>query len=70
MQPVVDYLNGVPLAGLMLVVTLGYLLGRVSIRGVDIGPAGGTLVVALLFGHLGLSLHGLYGESVPPVTVG
>jgi putative transport protein len=50
-----QFLESVPLAGLMLVITLGYSLGRASIRGVSLGPAGATLFIALLLGHLGLS---------------
>jgi putative transport protein len=56
MQTVVDYLNGVPLAGLMLVVTCGYSLGRVTFRRVSLGPAAGTLFAALWMGHLGLEV--------------
>ncbi len=59
-----------PLAGLMLVVTIGFVLGRVRMWGIDAGPAGGTVVVALAFGAAGLSLEELYGESVPPITIG
>ncbi|MCA8959929.1 MAG: hypothetical protein KDC38_05430, partial [Planctomycetes bacterium] len=51
---VVDFLNRVPLAGLMLVIALGHALGRVSVRRIALGPAGGTLFVALLAGHFGL----------------
>lgn len=70
MDAVIAYLNDVPLASLMLVVSLGFVVGRVSWRGVWVGTAASTLVVALLLGHLGLSLRGLYGEVLPPVTVG
>ncbi len=66
----IDYLNRVPLAGLMLVVTLGYLVGRLSWRGITVGPAGGTVTVGLLLGHVGLSLEALYGGLLPDVTVG
>jgi putative transport protein len=66
----VAYFVRVPLAGLMLVVTLGYLLGRANFRGFIAGPGGGTLAVALLFGWLGLSLENLYGGVQPALTVG
>ncbi len=62
MAQVIQQLNQLPLAGLMLVVTLGYLLGRPMWRGISLGPAGGTLFVGLLAGHLGLSFDRLYGE--------
>lgn len=70
MRGLVEALNDVPLAGLMLVVALGFTLGRVAWRGVSLGPAGGTLFVALLFGSLGLSFRGLYGAPDPELTVG
>lgn len=63
-------LSQAPLAGLMLVVTFGYLLGRLNWRGFSPGPAGGTLAVALLAGYAGMSLETLYGGSVPTLTVG
>ncbi len=50
----IDFLNAMPLAGLMLVVALGFTLGRLTWRGMSIGPAGGTLGIALAFGMLGL----------------
>jgi putative transport protein len=66
----VDWLNGIPLAGLMLVVALGYGLGRLSWRGLSLGPAGGTLLVALLLGRQGLGFAHLYGGGEPALTVG
>ncbi len=50
-----DWVNGVPLAGLMAVIALGWSLGRLSAGGVELGPAAATLFVALALGHLGLS---------------
>jgi putative transport protein len=64
-----ESLNEIPLAGLMLVVTLGFLLGRVTWRGISLGPAGGTLLVAILLGRAGLSFRSLYGED-PRLTLG
>ena len=70
MTAALSILSEQPLAGLMLVVTLGFVLGRIRVRGIDVGPAGGTLVIALAFGAAGLSLEKLYGDAVPPVTIG
>lgn len=70
MDTVLEKLSEVPLAGLMLVVTLGFLLGRVAWRGFSPGPAGGTLAVAILLGWLGLDMTLLYGESEPKLTIG
>ncbi len=65
-----QHLNTVPLAGLMLVVTLGYLLGRIEWRGLCLGPAGGTMGIAILCGALGLSFQQLYSAADPRITVG
>lgn len=70
MQSFIAFLNEVPLAGLMLVVALGYTLGRQSIRGISLGPAGGTLAIALLVGFLGLSFRDMYGSEDPHLTLG
>jgi putative transport protein len=70
MSEALRLLNEIPLAGLMLVVTLGFLLGRVSWRGISAGPAGGTLLVAVGLGLGGLDMKALYGGTEPTVTVG
>lgn len=67
---ILEVLSQVPLAGLMVVVTFGYLLGRLNWRGFSLGPAGGTLAIALLIGYSGMSLEMLYGGQVPALTVG
>ena len=70
MQDAIKFLNELPLAGLMLVVAAGYSIGRLSFKGMSPGPAGGTLIAALLLGWLGLDLMLLYGSAEPEVTVG
>ena len=39
------------LAGIFIVTTLGYLLGRITIKGVSLGTAG-VFLVAILYGYL------------------
>ncbi len=70
MATITTALNQIPFAGLMLVVALGYLLGRIGRRGISLGPAGGTVVVALLLGACGLSFQSLYGADTPAMTLG
>ncbi|MEO1368874.1 MAG: TrkA C-terminal domain-containing protein, partial [Acidobacteriota bacterium] len=70
MAALIDLLNNLPLAGLMLVVALGFTLGRLEWRQTALGPAGGTLLVALFFGALGLDFQHLYSERDPRITVG
>lgn len=69
MNGLVDALNDAPLAAYMLVVALGFLVGRLGWRGFALGPAGGTLLVALFAGALGLSFDALYGPE-HAVTLG
>jgi putative transport protein len=70
MQELIRWFNTIPLAGLMLVVAIGFTLGRLRWRGISLGPAGGTLLIALLLGRAGLSFRDLYGSSDPLLTVG
>lgn len=70
LDAILQLLTDVPLAGLMLVVTFGFIAGRITWRGVNAGPAGGTLGVALLAGYAGITLEGLYGGTTPALTVG
>lgn len=70
MTQAIQTLNAIPLAGLMLVVTLGFLLGRLAWRGMSLGPAGGTMGVAIALGAAGLSFSQLYSASQPRITVG
>ena len=70
MQPL-DFFDQAPLAGFMLVVALGFSLGRLDVRGLALGPAGGTLLVAVTLGALGLDFSHLYvSESMPRLTLG
>lgn len=66
----IEIFRTTPLAGLMAVVTLGYLLGRWQVRGLALGPAAGTLIVGLGAGYFGLSLADIYGDPLPDLTVG
>jgi len=54
----------------MFVVALGFTLGRLSWRGLSLGPAAGTILVALWLGRSGLSLEEMYGGTRPPLTLG
>ncbi|HRV33745.1 MAG TPA: hypothetical protein P5281_05380 [Anaerovoracaceae bacterium] len=38
------------IAILFLIMTLGYLLGRITVKGVNLGSSG-IILVALVFGH-------------------
>ena len=70
MQPL-DFFDQAPLAGFMLVVALGFSLGRLDFRGLTLGPAGGTLLVAVTLGALGLDFSHLYvSEGEPRLTLG
>lgn len=49
MQTIFDLIN-TPLICVFLIATLGYLIGGIKIKGIEIGTAG-VLLVALVFGH-------------------
>ncbi|MHC4956575.1 MAG: aspartate-alanine antiporter-like transporter [Planctomycetota bacterium] len=66
----IEHLNDWPLAGYMVVVALGFTLGRITWRGFSLGPAGGTIVVALLFARAGVSIEKMYGGAIPSLTLG
>lgn len=70
MTTIIEQLNHMPLASFMLVVAVGYALGRVGWRGIALGPAGGTLGFAILLGALGLDFSALYGSTAPKLTIG
>jgi putative transport protein len=70
LEAIRQLLNGTPLAALMLVVTFGYVAGRIGWRGIEAGSAGGTLGIAILAGYLGLTLEELYGGTKPALTIG
>ena len=52
-----EFLRGNPVGMLFLVLGLGYLVGKTSIRGFELGSISGVLFVGLLFGHFGYSLN-------------
>ncbi|MBX3460405.1 MAG: hypothetical protein KF696_10665 [Planctomycetes bacterium] len=73
MDPLIELLNRIPLAGLMLVVAVGWLVGRIEIRGISLSPSGGVLLTALLMGFLGMDFNALYGATggvLPRMTIG
>ncbi|NOR67614.1 MAG: transporter [Woeseiaceae bacterium] len=48
-----EFLRGNPVGLLFLVLGLGYLVGKMRIRGFDMGSISGVLFVGLIFGHFG-----------------
>ncbi len=69
MERVLQALNGIPLAGVMLVVAAGFLIGRLQWRGLSLGPAGGTVAIALFLGNAGLAVDHFYGDGDGDATV-
>jgi len=60
-----------PLGIYMLIVAVGFTLGRLSWRGLALGPAAGTLVLAMALGRLDLaSVERIYGGERPDITLG
>ena len=50
---VYELFKATPALVVFVVIGLGYFLGKLNIRGFELGPTGGVLLVGLLFGHLG-----------------
>ena len=57
MTAINEFLHGNAVGLLFLVLGLGYLVGKFSIRGFELGSISGVLFVGLAFGHYGYSLH-------------
>ena len=56
-----------------VVIGLGYFLGKLNIRGFELGPTGGVLLIGLLFGHFGfegIPLLGTIGFTIFIYSVG
>ena len=54
----INYLQQNPVLVFFLTLSLGYLIGRISLFGISLGPVGGVLIAGLIFGHLGFSAYG------------
>lgn len=52
-----EFLHGNAVATMFLVLGLGYLVGKTSIRGFNLGSISGVLFVGLVLGHYGYSLN-------------
>jgi putative transport protein len=52
-----EFLRDQPVLVFFLVLSLGYLVGNIRLAGISLGSVGGVLLVGLLFGHLGFSMH-------------
>lgn len=46
---------------IFVAIGLGYLIGKVNIKGFELGPTGGVLIIGLLFGHFGYAGDPLLG---------
>lgn len=51
-----SFLKSQPVFTLFLVISLGYLVGRIRVGGISTGAVGGVLLIGLVFGHFGFSV--------------
>jgi putative transport protein len=51
----IEFLRSQPVLTFWLVIGLGYVIGRIGIAGITLGPPGGVLIAGLLFGHFGFT---------------
>ena len=72
-KTVTEFISGLnPLLALFLIAALGYLLGGIKIKGIELGTAG-VLLVALVFGHFGCEMPTLirdFGLALFVTSVG
>ena len=54
--PVLDFLRSNPVFTLFIVLGCGYLLGRIRLGPIALGPVAGALLVSLLFGQYGFKI--------------
>lgn len=54
----INYLQQNPVLVFFLTLSLGYLIGRISLFGISLGPVGGVLIAGLVFGHFGFTVYG------------
>lgn len=52
-----NYLLQNPILVFFMVLSLGYLIGNIGIRGISLGPVGGVLIAGLFFGHFGFTMY-------------
>ena len=57
MEQIAQFMHGQPVLVFFLVLSLGYLVGRVEVAGISLGAAGGVLLAGLLFGHFGFDMY-------------
>ncbi len=53
----VAFLQQQPVLVFFIVLSLGYLVGRLTLGGISLGPAGGVLLAGLAFGNAGFTMY-------------
>jgi putative transport protein len=52
-----DLLLQQPVLVFFLVLSMGYLIGNISVAGINLGSVGGVLIAGLFFGHFGYTMY-------------
>ena len=52
-----EFLLGQPILLLFLVLGFGYLIGNITVFGINLGAVGGVLLAGLVFGHFGFTIN-------------
>lgn len=52
-----SYLQQQPVLAFFLTLGLGYLIGKIRLMSISLGPVGGVLVAGLIFGHFGFTMY-------------
>lgn len=69
MSGILEFIKASDVLVVFIISAIGYALGRITIKGVDVGTAG-VLLVALIFGHLGFSVPSLVNDLGVVLFVG
>jgi len=67
-------LSANPILLLFSIIGFGYILGKIKLAGIELGPTSGILIIGLLFGHLGFVANtphaATFGFTIFIFTVG
>lgn len=69
MSGILEFLKSSDVLVVFAIAAIGYAIGRITIKGVDVGTAG-VLLVALIFGHFGFSVPSLVNDLGVVLFVG
>ena len=64
MEAILTYLRETPIFALFIIIAIGFMVGKINIKGFSFDVAA-VIFVALLFGHYGIVVSPVLGSSIP-----